>query len=211
MSVCEAALLCRLTCSRFVASGRGVLVTEMREGATMTYFFEDKRTKFTFKLADIWEGKPEVQERWVPHAELLRNVHPRGCDGGVVFTAALARRAMKMSAFAVLPRERGPGVGPSLGGSCSASVVSATAAAFAGLQVHSFSSSLGTALLSRCISITFSGRFVSVSTGERVRKIILPGNVRLERGGGSCSVVAEGRCNLDVLVVQVCHLVYSMV
>ena len=205
--MCEPALLCRLTCARFVASTATAVVTDLG-GVRASYTWKGRDVTVEIQVV----GSRDIIKRTLTYDALMGNVSPRGEDGGGVQTAALARRAVQMLRAVKVLRHQPTGVAPSLPRELHARDIAAMAAAFAGLKLHSFSTQMRTALLSQCVSLVFNGGFVLISAGEATRKVCLPaGCVFVGDGGRVYTHSDDERFNGDIVAVGVCHMLSCMV
>lgn len=209
--MCEAALLCRLTCSRFAASGSNYLVTDHGRGVAVKYQFGARDTVMTLTVA-TQDGKAKSTARTVVNDKLMKNVVPKGKDGGAIFTAALARETVDWTSHVRVHVYRPPGVAPSLPRIIDARDMAAVVAAFCKLRVHSFSVQLATALLTQCVSITFNKGYAAVSTGAALRRIHLPaGTTFVSERGTIRTDTNDPQFNTDLIVAGLCHTLFSMI
>lgn len=210
--MCETALLCRLTCCRFVAASEHGLVTTLGHGKSISYKFEQDRVRITLTVppADAGE-KPTTVTSVARHERLMKPVEPRGRDGGFVFTAALARHVINMSSIAGVHHTTEPGVPSSIERSVDARVIAAVAGAFCRLKVLSYSSSLQTAIFAENVCMTLKNGHVSITTGGNARRISLPAGAAFRRVGSSVLMEAESHLhNSDLVVANVCWTLYAM-
>ena len=211
--MCEAALLCRLMCCRFVASSASQLVADGGRGVSLHFKFDKGATTLTTTVAPNTGRSPTVRRKTIKNDKLLSNVMPRGPDGGLIFTAALARWANNETSFARIQRETEPGVSPSLPRSTNAHELAAGAAAFCGLRLHSFSLQMRMALMAQCVSITFRDQHAVISTGCSHRRVTLPHGAKYTVSAQSIYIDSTDapRFNADIALANICHTLSGMV
>ena len=203
--MCEAALLCRLTCSRFVASSSTELVANHGRGVTAKYKFEKDKTVVVIQVA-VKARVEHTHTHSIVNDKLMKDVSPKGEDGGSIFTAALARRVIELTSFATIHREIEPGVAPSLPRVVDARNLSAMVAAFTKLKLHSFSTQMKMALFSQCCALKFEEARVVIMVGPRTRQVNVAAGGKFVVGGNQIYTEAESSMfNADILVVDICH------
>lgn len=211
--MCEIALLCRLACGRFVASSRHAAHIDVGEGVKVAIEFLHGKTKLTVAVVSPTKQQTHETVRVIEHDKLLKVVSPRGNDGGVIFTAALARAVVDAAAKCCILVEREPGVAGSLPQVVDAREMAAAAAAFCKLRMHSFSVQMRTALLQQCVSIKFNRTNIVVSTGAAMRKVHLPTGAQFVTRGHAIVTDATDRPNFnaDIVLANLCSTLFVMV
>lgn len=166
--MCEPSLLCRLTCARFVASSTKALATDLGGGVMAMYHFEPGSTTITITVSPVHPPTLTLS-RVLTHGDILSGVHPRGVDGGVIFTAALARSAIAFLCSAKVLRPTPPGVAPCLPPTVSTMVLASAAAAFCRLNLLTLSTDGSIATLTHGVTIRFSlcGAQIWISDSNR--------------------------------------------
>ena len=170
--MCDASMLCRLTCSRFVAASSTSLATDLGHGASITYHFFSGCTKIVISVARK-PSPPTLRAHVLSHGRILSGVSHRGKDGGLIFTAALARMALRLLAPLRVPSICDPGIPPSLPPQTTTMEIIAAVAAFCGLRVVSSTPSGTHATLSRSVAIGFTPRYAVLTTPQCRRQFML--------------------------------------